>query len=458
MLEISVDNAIESQAVINVGMIGHVADGKSTIVKALTGTSTQRHSKEQITGKTIDIGYANAKIYKCPNCPKPLCFQSASSSTMIYKCIECDEICDLINHISFVDCPGHATLMTTMMNGANVMDYFCLVESAENELRNIGIPAPQTKEHLEHVKHAGISMAIAIMNKFDLVSKSKAAQIIKSLSDYLKTIFHSDQNNQDNQHNQNNDPIIIPISASLKININILCEMLGQLKVPQRDLKEQFKMLVIKSYSINLPRTPIAKLKGGCMGGTLIKGSVKVGTDVLLFPGYINKSQELESPDKWYYTPIKCKILSLRSDETELQYALSGGLISMQLDIDSALTSENKMKGQVIIPFCSKNNALCVFEQITVKYTSFRAIKNKGGSKQDEGINSCESYEVNINCNNIKCTIIDLLDDKLILSLEHPVAVEINDKITLSEKGTGDSVTIYGYGFIQDGIASTLVN
>jgi len=62
-----IQEAMKNQAIINIGVIGHVANGKSTIVRNITGTETQRHSGEQTTGLTIRNGYANAKIYKCNN-------------------------------------------------------------------------------------------------------------------------------------------------------------------------------------------------------------------------------------------------------------------------------------------------------------------------------------------------------------------------------------------------------
>jgi translation initiation factor 2 subunit 3 len=53
------------QATINIGTIGHVAHGKSTVVKAISGVQTVRFKNELIRNITIKLGYANAKIYKC---------------------------------------------------------------------------------------------------------------------------------------------------------------------------------------------------------------------------------------------------------------------------------------------------------------------------------------------------------------------------------------------------------
>ena len=65
-----------------IGTIGHVAHGKSTVVKALSGVQTVRFKNELERNITIKLGYANAKIYRCENekCPRPVCYISGGSS------------------------------------------------------------------------------------------------------------------------------------------------------------------------------------------------------------------------------------------------------------------------------------------------------------------------------------------------------------------------------------------
>lgn len=75
----------------------------------------------------FNLGYANAKIYKCdnPKCPRPGCYISGSSSKDdSFPCLRpaCSGRFQLVRHVSFVDCPGHDILMATMLNGAAVMD------------------------------------------------------------------------------------------------------------------------------------------------------------------------------------------------------------------------------------------------------------------------------------------------------------------------------------------------
>lgn len=74
---------ISRQATINIGTIGHVAHGKTTVVRAISTVHTIRHKTELIRNITIKLGYANAKIYKCDNdsCPPPGCYRSHGSAT-----------------------------------------------------------------------------------------------------------------------------------------------------------------------------------------------------------------------------------------------------------------------------------------------------------------------------------------------------------------------------------------
>merc|ERR1712078_699388 len=70
---------MSNQATINVGTIGHVAHGKSTIVKSISRVQTVRFKSELERNITIKLGYANAKIFVCPECPRPECYQAYGS-------------------------------------------------------------------------------------------------------------------------------------------------------------------------------------------------------------------------------------------------------------------------------------------------------------------------------------------------------------------------------------------
>ncbi len=102
---ISDPKVISRQATINVGTIGHVAHGKSTVVKALSTINTVKSKNEIERNLTIKLGYANAKMYECPNCRGPERFHSGGSGTPDdLKCTKCGVTMNLRRHVSFVDC------------------------------------------------------------------------------------------------------------------------------------------------------------------------------------------------------------------------------------------------------------------------------------------------------------------------------------------------------------------
>lgn len=97
---------------------------------------------------TISLGHANAKIFKCEKCPSPECFQSFGSEKEDESiCEKCNGKIKLVRHVSFVDCPGHEILMSTMLAGAAVMDAALLLIAS-----NMSCPQPQTSEHLAAVE------------------------------------------------------------------------------------------------------------------------------------------------------------------------------------------------------------------------------------------------------------------------------------------------------------------
>jgi translation initiation factor 2 subunit 3 len=113
--------ALPKQPEVNIGTIGHVDHGKTTLVQSLTGVWASRHSEELKRGITIKLGYADLPIYKCPTCPTP---KNYSTKPI---CPVCGEQGVFARAISFVDAPGHEALMATMLSGAAIMDGAILV-------------------------------------------------------------------------------------------------------------------------------------------------------------------------------------------------------------------------------------------------------------------------------------------------------------------------------------------
>jgi len=149
---------------VNIGMVGHVDHGKTTLVNALSsGEWTDRHSEEIRRGISIRLGYADATFRRCPVCKEPECY------TVEEVCKHCGSKTEELRTISFVDSPGHEALMATMLSGAAIMDGAVLLIAATEPC-----PQPQTKEHLMALSIVGIEKVVIVQNKIDLVSRKGA--------------------------------------------------------------------------------------------------------------------------------------------------------------------------------------------------------------------------------------------------------------------------------------------
>lgn len=356
---------ISRQATINIGTIGHVAHGKSTVVKAISGVQTVRFKNELERNITIKLGYANAKIYKCDNeaCPRPRCYRSAPSSK------EDDFPCDrqgctgrfrLQRHVSFVDCPGHDILMATMLNGAAVMDA-ALVLIAANET----CPQPQTSEHLAAVEIMKLRHMIILQNKIDLVKEAQAKEQYVQIQKFVQgTVAEGSP--------------VIPISAQLKYNIDVLCEyVVKKIPIPARDFTSAPRLIVIRSFDVNKPGSEVEDIKGGVAGGSILKGVLKVGMEIEVRPGLISKDEN----GRIVCCPIFSKITSLYADQNDLQYAVPGGLIGVGTKIDPMLTRADRMVGQVLGAVGSLPD---IFSELEITYYLLRrllGVRTEGDKK-----------------------------------------------------------------------------
>jgi len=143
---------ITEQPTIIIGSVGEVANGKSSVLRELTGTNLMKFKKEAEKNMTIKLGYTNTKIYKCPKCPKPYCYQIHNDKL---ECKQCDEKLVLCLHVSFVDAPGHNDLQATALSGANNMDYCFLLISTDNALE-IGGGSGYINEHYKAISELSL--------------------------------------------------------------------------------------------------------------------------------------------------------------------------------------------------------------------------------------------------------------------------------------------------------------
>lgn len=427
---IDFEKQLHLQPNINIGMIGSVSNGKSSIVERLTNIKTQKHSSETKRNITIKLGYANAKIFKCNVCSPPDCYQSRHSSEMEANCDICNGKMELKKHISIIDVPGHNLLMATMLNGTCVMDCTILVEAA-----NINqFPAPQTKEHLLATKMINLKNDIVCVNKLDLIKKSVAVEKINLIKESLKGTMAESS-------------LIIPIAANYGININILCEYIcNYMDHPIRNISSYVNMIIIRSFNVNKQDTDISKLEGGVIGGTITKGILNVGDKVIIYPGIININKNNNT--KWEYKPIVSTVESIYTENINLERATPGGLIGVKLNFDPALAAKDGLVGNVLTIF--GNNEHQIYEVIFVELE----LLNRDDGK-NEKISDGDKLIINANACNSKCEIVKIRKNKAEIKLiDKPIAVINGDYVTLS-KSINNNILIVGRAKILDGVCST---
>jgi translation initiation factor 2 subunit 3 len=304
---------------VNIGMVGHVDHGKTTLVRSLSGIWTDQHSEEIKRGISIRLGYADATFRKCPSCAEPDCY------TVETKCPHCGTETHALRTVSFVDSPGHETLMATMLCGAAIMDGAVLVISA-----NEPCPQPQTKEHLMALNITGIDRIVIVQNKIDLMPREEVMEHYNQIKDFVKGTVAE------------NSPII-PISAQQNLNIDMVIEAIEKtIPTPKRDVTKPALLQIARSFDVNRPGASPDNLKGGVIGGSLSQGVLREGDKIEIAPGRL-----VEAEGKKQWVTIQSKVVSLLAGSEKQEEITPGGLVGVGTQLDPLMTKSDALVGQV---------------------------------------------------------------------------------------------------------------
>lgn len=422
---------ISRQATINIGTIGHVAHGKSTVVKAISGVQTVRFKNELVRNITIKLGYANAKIYRSSEPPYE--YRSCTSNSV-------DEFpmndgsgrtWQLQRHVSFVDCPGHDILMATMLNGAAVMDAALLLVAG-----NESCPQPQTSEHLAAVEIMQLSNIIILQNKIDLVKPEAAKAQYQQIREFVSgTVAGAAP--------------ILPISAQLNYNVDLVSQhIITHVPIPKRDFTSVPRLIVIRSFDVNKPGEDAINLKGGVAGGSILQGVLRMNDEIEVRPGIVSK----DTSGRIRCQPIFSRIVSLFAEKNTLQYAVPGGLIGVGTKIDPMLTRADRLVGQVL---GLKGNLPDVFTEIEIKFHLLRrllGVKAMDGGKQAKVTRlSKEVLMVNIGSTSTGGKVTAVNKDRAKIALISPVCTQEGEKIALSRR-VDKHWRLIGWGVIRRGV------
>ncbi|PKK85644.1 MAG: translation initiation factor IF-2 subunit gamma [Thermoplasmata archaeon HGW-Thermoplasmata-1] len=405
------------QPEVNIGMIGHVDHGKTTLTKALSGKWTDEHSEELKRGISIKLGYADTAFYKCPTCGSPECY------TFSHKCPKCGSECELLRVVSFVDAPGHETLMAIMLSGAAIMDGALLLVAANEKC-----PQPQTKEHLMALDIVGAKNIVIVQNKLDLVSEEKAYQNYLEIKQFVEGTCAE-------------DAPIIPISAHHDVNIDTLVEAIQQIiPTPQRDPGAAPLLYCARSFDINKPGTSPDKLTGGIIGGSLIQGTLKVGEEIEICPG-----RKVESHGKVFYEPITTKITSIFSGGKSLKSANPGGLLAIGTSLDPSITKADGVAGRVI----GRPGTLPPMrEGFTMEVHLLERVVGAAEEESVEPIKMREPLMLTIGTATTVGVVNNTKPDSVEVKLKLPVCASDGQRVAISRR-VGGRWRLIGYGIVS---------
>jgi translation initiation factor 2 subunit 3 len=309
------------QPEVNIGLVGHVDHGKTTLVQALSGEWTDQHSEEMKRGISIRLGYADATFRECPDLNEP------ERYTVDETCAD-GSPSEPLRTVSFVDAPGHETLMATMLSGAAIMDGAVLVVSASEP-----VPQAQTEEHLMALDIIGIDNIVVVQNKVDLVDAEQARENYEEIQEFVEGTVAE-------------DAPVVPISAQQEVNMDVLIQAIEQeIPTPDRDPDADARMHVARSFDINRPGTTWEQLTGGVLGGSLAQGELNEGEDIEIRPG-----REVEEGGQSEYRPISTEIRSLEAGGENVDTVTPGGLLGVGTGLDPSLTKGDALAGQLAGP------------------------------------------------------------------------------------------------------------
>ncbi len=400
----------------NIGMIGHVDHGKTTLTQALSGVWTDRHSEEIKRGISIRLGYANVAFRKCPKC------KGSKAYTTDKACSHCKSKTETTREVSFVDSPGHETLMATMLSGAAIMDGAVLVIAA-----NEPCPQPQTKEHLMALDIIGVKNIVIAQNKVDVTPREKVLENYEQIKSFVKGTAAE-------------GVPIIPIAAQHKANIDVLIQEIERnIPTPERDSKKPARMYVARSFDINKPGTLPEDLQGGVLGGSLSQGKLKVGDIIEIRPGL-----KMEEDNKVVWRPLTTEITSIIAGDRKLKSAMPGGLVGIGTKLDPSLTKADGLSGMVV---GEPDTLPPVLDSLLLEVHLLQRVVGTKEELEVDKIKTNEPLMLNTGTATSVGIVTSARGDEAEMRLKLPVCAEKGARVAMSRR-IGARWRLIGYGTI----------
>lgn len=402
-----------SQANVNIAIVGHVDHGKTSLLYALSGKWADTHSEEIKRGITIRLGYADVNIYKCDKCTGSQSYKTEP------KCLKHGIECKRKIGVSFIDAPGHETLMTTMISGASIVDGAILVIAANEDC-----PQPQTKEHLMALDIIGVKKIIIVQNKIDVVTEEQALKNHNQIKEFTRGTVAE-------------DAPTIPVSAQHNANIDVLLQKITEIFKPKStNPNKEMIFLIARSFNINKPGKAIKDLEGGVIGGALKQGKIEIGDDVTIIPG-VKIGDEFKK--------LETKVVSLNYFGERVEKVNHGGSLGIETDLDPSLTKADRVAGQILV---KTGEEIEVKKELDVKVHLLERVVGTKEELRTEELKNGEPLVVSAWTARTLASVVQTRKDGAVLRLKNPVAILPGEKIALS-KMIGNRWRLIGYGVVK---------
>ena len=210
------------------GTAGHIDHGKTSLIKAISGTDTDRLKEEKERGITIELGFASLDL------PGG-------------------------QHLGIVDVPGHEKFVKNMVAGATGIDIVVMVIAADEGVM------PQTREHMEICTLLGIQHGLIVMTKTDMVEEEWLELALEDIREFSQGTFLE-------------DAPILPVSSVTGDGIPELISAIAEIagSIPQRPPSSLFRLPIDRVFTM--------KGFGTVITGTLVSGKINVGETIMVYP------------------------------------------------------------------------------------------------------------------------------------------------------------------------------
>ena len=270
---------------------------------------------------------------------------------------------------------------------------------------------------------------IVVQNKIDLVTKDKAKKNYEEIKQFLE------------REGFNVEKIpIIPVSAFYSANIDALLEAIVKyIPKPERDVSSDPLFLITRSFDVNKPGTKPEKFVGGVLGGSLKRGKLKVGQEVEIVPGFVDRQGNNE--------PIYTTIESIHTGESYIKEAIPGGSIGIGTSLDPILTKKDRLVGNVLgLPGKTPE----VFKELTIEPHMFERVVGEKGEieKVTSQLRKGEKVVLTVWTAMTMGIVTNASKESVEVKLLKPVAAEEGERVVISRHISG-SWRLSGYGIIK---------